>query len=104
MTKHNCMCVGFALLLLLGRVTASGQDSAKVDSLKKVLEGKAGKSRSEVLWELATVYLDIQDNIAALTCIREAYDLSKQAPVDSLWLVHMGRINVKVLVRMERYG
>ncbi len=85
-----------------GKVCA--QDLGKVDSLKKVLEGKSGRGRSEVLWELATVYLDVRDNIAALTCIQEAYDLSKQPPVDSLWLVHMGRVNVKVLARMERYG
>lgn len=91
--------------LLLGVVwEGCAQDLARVDSLKRVLEGTTGRKRSEILWELSGEYLDSQDNMLALSCIHDAYELSKQEPVDSLWLVHMGRVTVRTLARLERYN
>jgi len=89
--------------LLLGVVwEGCAQDLARVDSLKRVLEGKRGNEKVEILGDLCALYAD-NDNIKGLMYAAEAYRVACVKPVDSAMFVKASRWCASFLRRLERY-
>jgi|GEM_PF-1815805 len=92
------------MLLLFGMVqsVSAQEDMHKADSLKKVLEGKQGKERMEVLEALIVTYWSA-DRVQRLKYVKEQYELARVAPVDSFLFVRTGRWMATTLDFFERY-
>ncbi len=68
-----------------------------------VLEGRKGKQRIDVLWELVKIYWN-KDTVEVSKYIHESYQLARTAPVDSLYFVKTGKVKAMLLRLSEQYG
>ena len=95
--------IGFVLVLLSVACGGYAQGLEKADSLKRILDGKRGKDRIDVLWTLAKMYWRT-DTVESSRYINESYALARITPVDSFLFVKTGKGKAMSLRLYERYN
>jgi signal transduction histidine kinase len=87
------------MLVALSLTNLCAQNSAKVDSLQRLLSSKIGTDRCSILYSLAYELFDV-DNIAALAYAEESFKFAYQLG-DSLQIVKSGRITGQIQRRVD---
>jgi signal transduction histidine kinase len=90
------------IFFLAFEANVSAQPSEKIDSLKSLLGVQSGIQRSELLIEIATELIDV-NNSEALIYVNQAQDLASEFG-DSLQIVKSNRIKGSILRRLEDFN